>query len=153
MDDTGDPGEMSTGKIFHIYCEKDKKDGYLDLLNIYPRRTCYKGFKTQTVSSLDKYIETRGSSNEYKTTKSFEAEFGLKMGGFGVNLETSAAFANSGSSEDEGIKKLFEEKKGEITIAIAKCYLQIVTFKSFYRPKFDRGFIRALEDIDDTRTR
>ena len=147
--ETGDPGQKSWGKIFSISCEKDGKDGFYDILNKYPDPRCQKTFKVKTVSSLSEYINTRGSSREYRKSNTFDAHGGL----FGVNLEASVAFETLGSSEYEGIKKLLEEKEGKITIARAKCYLDVVNFKEGYRPKYDRGFIRFLESINDTKDR
>ena len=147
--ETGDPGEKSEGKIFSISCKKDGEDGFYDILNKYPDPRCHKTFKATTVSSLSEYINKRGSSREYSNSNSLDVHGGW----FGVNLDASVAFQTSGSSEYEGIKKLFEEKEGEITIARAKCYLDVVNFKEGYRPKYDRGFIRFLELIDDTKDR
>ena len=146
--ETGDPGEKSEGKIFSISCKKDGEDGLYDILNKYPSYHCQKSFKVKTVSNLSEYIDTRGSYNEYRKSNSLDVH-----GGYGVNLEASVAFETSGSSEYEGIKKLLEEKQGEITIARAKCYLDVVNLKEGYRPKYDRGFIRFLELINDTKDR
>ena len=147
--ETGDPGEKSEGKIFSISCKKDGEDGLYDILNKYPSYYCQKSFKAKTVSSFSEYISTRGSSNKYRNSNSLEVHGGL----FGVNLEANVAFETSGSSGYEGIKKLLEEKEGKITIARAKCYLDVVNFKEGYRPKYDRGFIRFLESINDTKDR
>ena len=144
----GDPGQKSRGKIFSISCKKDGEDGFYDILNKYPDPRCQKTFKVKTVSSLSEYINKRGSSREYRKSNSLDVH-----GGYGVNLEASVAFETSGSSEYEGIKKLLEEKQGEITIARAKCYLDVVNLKEGYRPKYDRGFIRFLESINDTKDR
>ena len=147
--ETGDPGEKSKGKIFSISCKKDGEDGFYDILNKYPSYHCQKSFKAKTVSSLSEYINKRGSSREYSNSNSLDVHGGW----FGVNLDASVAFQTSGSSEYEGIKKLLEEKEGKITIARAKCYLDVVNFKEGYRPKYDRGFIRFLESINDTKDR
>ena len=86
--EAGDPGEKARGEIFSISCKKDDIDGFYDFLNKYPRYQCQKSFETKTVSSLKKYIETRGSSNEYRHSNSI----GFSGGLWGVNLETNAAF-------------------------------------------------------------
>ena len=147
--ETGDPGQKSRGKIFSISCKKDGEDGFYDILNKYPDTRCQKSFKVKTVSNFSDYTNTRGSSREYRESNSLDVHGGM----FGVNLEASVAFETSGSSEYEGIKKLLEEKEGKITIARAKCYLDVVNFKEGYRPKYDRGFIRFLESINDTKDR
>ena len=91
--------------------------------------------------------------NLQESLEVLEHSLDVHGGPFGVNLEASVAFETSSSSEYEGIKKLFEEKEGEITIARAKCYLDVVNLKEGYRPKYDRGFIRFLESINDTKDR
>ena len=149
--DGGDTGR-ARGRIFDFQCYGDSgtshlaaTPGFYDFVKIIPDQSCVKSFSAKSIKTINQYITERSGSNTDSVQESFEGS----GGGFGVEFSASAKFSSSKSSEYSGIIKLFTEEKGEVMIASAKCYTHDVDVQESLRPKFDRGFIKMLQRVND----
>ena len=137
---TGDPGVRR--KIFDIRClDENSEEGYYGFFQLYPEYSCMKKFKTETFKTFKDYMDAVGSTNTY----SEGTEASVEGGAFGVSLSISGKYEQSGNSEQNKIKKLFQEKQGEILLAKAVCKTYDVQINTDYtRPMFTTNFVDGL---------
>lgn len=149
--DGGDPG-VSNLPIFDTECKTSRsQDGYYDFFKVTNNLRCKGQLSARTISTFKDYMTQRDGS----TLKSYDNNFSLESSvnflfvsvGYSVNVDVSSERKRSYFAK----KKLFEKKQGEVVLTSATCLTQDATFNiRTLRPKFDRGFIRALELINDT---
>jgi len=150
--ENSDPGVK--GEIFDFLCSTTAQtvvhivttDGYYDFVEVKPDLRCSKTFSAETISTYSDYVDKMSSSN----AESFGASAEAEGGGFGVNFKASAKYSQSKNSEESKTRALFEELRGEVTLAAASCYTDDLTLRAFVRPKFTTSFIGGLMALNKT---
>ena len=139
-----DPGIRHN--IFKITCKTDKDTpGIYEYVN-HDWSSISTATQTSVTSYQSFYNEYYSSNNfEYAAEVSTEGE--ASYGGVGVNWR--AKFNKHGSTEEQNMKKLFQDGKAEIVIGYKKCSKVEMHLLGYLRPLFSSEFLVALKGIDD----
>ena len=139
-----DPGIKAN--IFKITCKTDK-----DVPGIYeyvtPKWGAVLSDTKTSVTSYQSYYNEYYSSNNFEYAAEVSTEGEASYGGVGVNWR--AKFNKHGSTEEENMKKLFQESSAEIVIGYKKVYKVELILLGYLRPLFSSEFLVALKGIDD----
>ena len=139
-----DPGIKAN--IFKITCKTDE-----DVPGIYeyvtPKWGAVLSDTKTSVTSYQSYYNEYYSSNNFEYAAEVSTEGEASYGGVGVNWR--AKFNKHGSTEEENMKKLFQESSAEIVIGYKKVYKVELELLGYLRPLFSSEFLVALKGIDD----